>query len=84
MLSLYFIAGSLFVRLMEMTVHPMRQFFKKAGAKRVSQKAAAELARIIEERAKALAAESQRLAEHSGRRTVMRRDVKMARKNLNV
>lgn len=67
---------------MDITAHPMRRFFKRAGAKRISKKAAIELAGIIEKRGSELARESQRLSEHAGRRTVMRRDVKMARKNL--
>lgn len=67
---------------MELTINPIRRLFKRAGAKRVSDKAAVELAKIIEEKATILATESQKLSEHSDRRTVLRRDIKLARKIL--
>ena len=65
-----------------LTKETVRRFLKRAGAKRVSDKAAEELAKVLDERAKALASEAKKLAEHSKRRTVLRRDVKMAKKNL--
>ncbi len=64
------------------TKETIRRFLKRAGAKRVSDKAAEELAKILEDRAKAIASEAKRLSEHSGRRTVLRRDVKMAKKSI--
>jgi len=67
---------------MELTINPIRRLFKRAGAKRVSDNAAVELAKLIEEKAKLLATEAQKLCEHSGRKTVLRRDVKLARKIL--
>ena len=67
---------------MEFTLQPLRRLFKKAGAKRVSDKAALELGRILEERTKDLLDEAHELSKHSKRRTVMRRDVKTAKKNL--
>lgn len=67
---------------MEFTIQPLRRIFKKSGAKRVSDSAAEELGRVLEGRAKDLLAESKRMSEHAGRRTVMREDVKMARKHL--
>lgn len=67
---------------MQFTKQPIRKIFKKAGAKRVSDKAAIELARILEERTKLIALEAKRLSEHAGRRTVMRQDVKSAKKML--
>jgi histone H3/H4 len=67
---------------MEFTLQPLRRLFKRAGAKRVSDKAALELGHILESRAKEILSESKRLSEHSGRRTVMREDVKMARKHM--
>jgi histone H3/H4 len=66
---------------MEFTLQPLRRIFRRAGAKRVSDKAAEELGRVLEGRAKLLLAESKRLSEHAGRRTVMRDDVKMAKKH---
>lgn len=67
---------------MELTLQPLRKLIKKAGAKRVSDKAAAELGLVLEEKAKVLLHEAKRLSEHSGRRTVMKRDVRAARKIL--
>lgn len=67
---------------MELTLQPLRRMFKKAGAKRVSDKAAEELGRLMEQKAAQIAVEAQRLSQHAGRRTVMRRDVKMAKRNL--
>ncbi len=67
---------------MELTINPIRRLFKRVGAKRVSDAAAVELAKILEDKAKLLVVESQKLCEHTGRRTVLRRDVKLARKIL--
>lgn len=67
---------------MEITLKPIRRVFKRAGAKRVSDRAIKELAQVSEERAKAILGEAKRLSEHAGRRTVMKQDVKMARKTL--
>lgn len=67
---------------MELTLQPLRKLIKKAGAKRVSDKAAAELGKELEERTKTLLLEAKRLSEHAGRRTVMKRDVRAARKIL--
>ncbi len=65
---------------MELTLQPIRRLFKTAGAKRVSNKAANELSKVLESRAKLIAAEAKKISEHSGRRTVLKRDIKMARK----
>lgn len=67
---------------MELTLQPIRRLFKTAGAKRVSNKAARELARILEEKTKLIATEAKKISEHSERRTVLRRDIKMARKTI--
>jgi len=65
---------------MELTLQPLRRLFKRAGAKRVSDSAIKELAKILEERTKLLLTEANRLSKHAGRRTVMKHDIKMARK----
>jgi histone H3/H4 len=65
---------------MELTLQPLRRIFKRAGAKRVSDDAALELGRIMEDRAKRILSEAKQLSEHAGRRTVMRSDIKMAKK----
>jgi len=67
---------------MILTLQPLRKLFKKAGAKRVSDMAAEELGKVLESKAKEVVLEAKRLSEHSGRRTVMKRDLKMAVKNL--
>jgi histone H3/H4 len=67
---------------MELTLQPLRKMIMKAGAKRVSDKAAEELGKYLEEQAKILLLEAKRLSEHSSRRTVMRRDVRAARRVL--
>ena len=67
---------------MELTLQPLRKMFKKAGGKRVSDQAAEELGKLMEERTAQLAIEAQRLSQHAGRRTVMRRDIKLAARNL--
>ena len=65
---------------MELTLQAIRRILKRAGAKRISDQAVKELARILEERTKALLVESKKLSEHAGRRTVMKHDIKLARK----
>ena len=67
---------------MELTLQPLRKLIKRAGGKRVADKAAEELGRVLEERSKILLTEANRLSEHSGRKTVMKRDVRAARKVL--
>ncbi len=67
---------------MELTLQPLRKLIKRAGAKRVGDKAAEELGRVLEARTKILLLEAKHLSEHSGRRTVMKRDVRAARKIL--
>lgn len=67
---------------MELTLQPLRKLIKRAGGKRVSDKAAAELGKELEDRTKILLLEAKRLSEHAGRRTVMKRDVRAARKIL--
>jgi len=64
------------------TVMPIKRIIQRAGAKRVSNQAAEELARFLEHKTRILAIESQKLSEHSGRKTVMRNDIKMAKKVL--
>ncbi len=67
---------------MEFALQALRRLFKKAGAKRVSNRAALELGHTLEQRAKLILDEAKELSRHSNRKTVMRSDIKMARKNL--
>lgn len=64
----------------ELTLQPVRRLFKRAGAKRISDRAAEELAGHMEREAKRILIKAKELAEHAGRRTVLRRDIKMAKK----
>jgi|SRR3989344_3852778 len=66
----------------EFTLEPLKTMMKKAGAKRVSDKAAAALATILEEKTAALLVQAEKLSKHAGRSTVMREDVKAARKTI--
>jgi len=65
---------------MGLTLAPVKRLLKKHGAKRVSDSAAKELAKILEDKAVSICVEAKKLAEHSGRRTVMKNDIKLARK----
>ena len=67
---------------MEFTVEPVRRIFKRAGAKRVSDKAALELAQLLEAKTRQVAEEAKKLALHANRRTVLKRDIKLAGKIL--
>lgn len=66
----------------ELTSQPIRRIIKKAGAKRISDDAVRELALILESRSADIMKEALKVSEHAGRRTVMRKDVKMARKSI--
>lgn len=56
------------------------KLIRKAGADRVSEDAAVELAKILEQEGVALAREAVALAEHAGRKTVKKDDVVLATK----
>ncbi len=64
----------------EFTLEPLRTMLKKTGAKRVSDKAAAALAAHLEEKTTLLLVQADKLSKHAGRSTVMREDVKAAKK----
>ncbi|UCG94974.1 MAG: histone family protein [archaeon] len=59
---------------------PIERILKKAGANRVSKEACEEFAGVIEEVAFELAAETASLATHAGRKTVLAKDVKLAKR----
>lgn len=61
---------------------PFERILKRAGAKRVSQKALEEFAKVMEERMFRIAEEAAVLAKHAGRKTVLAEDVRMARRKL--
>ena len=67
---------------MSLMFETMKRLIKKAGAKRVSAAAATKLADALNDEALIILREAKELAEHAERRTVMKRDIKMALKNL--
>lgn len=56
------------------------KLIRKGGAYRVSEDAARELSTHLEEMATAVAREAITLAEHAGRKTVKREDIKLAKR----
>jgi histone H3/H4 len=60
------------------------RILKRAGAKRVSEEAAKELANVVEQKLLEVAKEAVALAKHAGRKTVIDADIRLARKNLGV
>ncbi|MCD6215473.1 MAG: histone family protein [Candidatus Aenigmarchaeota archaeon] len=61
---------------MSLPLAPFERIVKKAGAKRVSANAVEELRDIIEEYGLEIAKKAWNIAQHSGRRTVQKKDIK--------
>lgn len=61
---------------------PFERILKKVGAKRVSQDALREFAIVMEEKIFKIAQEASILAKHSGRKTVLPEDVRLAKKKV--
>ena len=57
---------------------PFARTFEGTGAQRVGESAKEALARFAEREAAEIAREAKRLAEHAGRRTISRQDIRMA------
>lgn len=66
---------------MPLPIASMHKLIRKAGAHRVSQGAAKELALYLEEVAAEVAGEALKLAEHAGRKTVRIEDIELAKKS---
>lgn len=66
----------------ELSSAPIHRIIKKAGAARVSEDAAEELKRVLEEVGLAVAKEALGLANYAGRRTVKREDIERAARTL--
>jgi len=57
---------------------PCGRILQKAGAPRVSDEAMNTFSELIEEMANKIAAQAVRIAQHSGRKTVLAGDIKIA------
>jgi DNA-binding protein len=63
---------------LEIAVAPMHRLCEKAGAERVSEAAAKELAKVLEEIGVKIAKEALDYAVHSGRVTIKAEDIEIA------
>jgi len=63
----------------ELPIAPVNRLIRQTGAERVSSDAVSALAEIMEEYGIKVAKEAQKLAIHSGRKTVTARDIREAR-----
>lgn len=61
---------------------PFERILKNAGAKRVSQDALEEMAKVVEEEIFKIATEAATLAKHAGRKTIIDDDIRMARRKV--
>ncbi len=64
----------------ELPTATLDRVIRKAGAQRVSESAAEELAEILEEKGMEIAKEAIELTEHAGRKTVRDEDIRLALK----
>ncbi len=64
----------------ELPIAAVDRIIRKAGARRVSESAARELAEVLEEYALDIAGEASELASHAGRKTVRDTDIRLAAK----
>jgi len=62
----------------ELAVAPMHRICKKAGADRVSETAAKELAKVLDEIGVKIAREAMDYAMHAGRKTIKSEDIEIA------
>jgi len=63
---------------LEIAVAPMHRLCKKAGADRVSEAAAKELEKVLDEIGVKIAKEALDYAIHSGRKTIKEKDIEIA------
>jgi len=66
------------MNLSKLPVAPVGRIIKNAGAERISKDAKKALTRILEEKGLEIARDAVRFAKHSGRKTVLERDVDAA------
>jgi histone H3/H4 len=62
----------------ELAVAPMHRICKKAGADRVSESGAKELAKVLDEIGVKIAREAMDYAMHAGRKTIKTEDIEIA------
>lgn len=62
----------------ELPIAAVDRIIRKAGARRVSESAARELAEVLEQRAMKIAGRASELAEHAGRKTIRDSDIRLA------
>lgn len=62
----------------ELPIAPMKRFLRNAGAARVSDDAAIELANVLEEIGEDLSRDATKLAKHAGRKTIKAEDIQLA------
>jgi histone H3/H4 len=74
--------GGVFMADLELAVAPMHRICKKAGAERVSEAAAKELAEALEEIGIKIAKEALDFAMHAGRKTIKAEDIEIAAKKV--
>ncbi|MEM2104174.1 MAG: NFYB/HAP3 family transcription factor subunit [Candidatus Bathyarchaeia archaeon] len=63
---------------LDLAIAPMHRLCKKAGAERVSEAAAKELAKALEEIGIKIAKEALDFAMHTGRKTIKAEDIEIA------
>jgi len=66
----------------ELGLATMYRLIKKSGAERVSDDAADELQKILEDVAEKIAKQAVDLSVHAGRKTVKSEDIRLASKNI--
>ncbi len=66
----------------ELGLAAMYRIIKKSGGERVSEEAADQLRRILEEIATKVSNQAVDLSVHAGRKTIKAEDIKLAAKNL--
>jgi histone H3/H4 len=67
---------------LELAVAPMHRLCRKAGADRVSEAAAKELAKALEDLGVRIAKEALDFAMHAGRKTIKSEDIEIAAKKI--
>ncbi|MGD8506996.1 MAG: NFYB/HAP3 family transcription factor subunit [Candidatus Bathyarchaeota archaeon] len=66
----------------ELAVAPMHRICKKAGAHRVSEAAAKELAKVLDNIGVKIAREAYDYAMHAGRKTIQAKDIEIAARKI--